>query len=76
MTLSDLMALPVQSIAAPDCLLAMWWTGPLIGEALQLAHAWGFTLKTATGFTWHKTTVNGASHFGMGHRLKLYLSTR
>jgi N6-adenosine-specific RNA methylase IME4 len=65
--IDDLAELPVASIAAPDCLLAMWWVGPQPQEALDLVRAWGFELKNMTGFTWHKLTVKGKSHFGMGH---------
>lgn len=67
MTLEALMRLPVARLAAADCLLAMWWVPPMPAEALALVKAWGFTLKTMKGFTWHKTTVNGKSHFGMGN---------
>jgi N6-adenosine-specific RNA methylase IME4 len=67
MTLEDLMMLPVAAIAAKDCLLAMWWVPPMPAEALSLVKAWGFTLKTMKGFTWHKLTKHGRSHFGMGH---------
>lgn len=67
MTLDALKCLYVQSISAPNCLLAMWWTGSMIREALELSAAWGFTFKTANGFTWHKTTITGKSHFGMGN---------
>jgi N6-adenosine-specific RNA methylase IME4 len=67
MTLDALKALPVQSIAAPDCLLAMWWVGPMPQEALDLIKVWGFTLKTMKGFTWHKLTKHGKDHFGMGN---------
>lgn len=67
MTLDALKALPIQQIAAKDCLLAMWWVGPMPQEALDLVKAWGFTLKTMKGFTWHKLTKHGKDHFGMGH---------
>lgn len=60
-------ALPVQRIAADDCLLAMWWVAPMPVEALKVVAAWGFKLKTMKGFTWHKTTAHGLSHFGMGN---------
>lgn len=64
----DLAQIPVANIAAPDCLLAMWWVGPQPQEALDLVKAWGFELKTMKGFTWHKVTAkNGKSHFGMGN---------
>lgn len=67
MGLDDIKALDVASIAADDCLLAMWWVPPQPAEALAVVEAWGFTLKTMCGFTWHKVTKNGKDHFGMGH---------
>jgi N6-adenosine-specific RNA methylase IME4 len=66
-SLKDLINLPVQDLAADDCLLAMWWVPPMPIEALTLVDAWGFTLKTMKGLSWHKTTKTGLSHFGMGH---------
>lgn len=67
MTLEQLCALPVADLAADDCLLAMWWVNPMPAEALQVVAAWGFTIKTMAGFTWHKITKNGHRHFGMGN---------
>jgi len=67
MTLDDIKALPVNEIADDDCLLAMWWVPVMPLEALAVVEAWGFKLKTMKGFTWHKRTKNGRSHFGMGH---------
>lgn len=68
MTIEDLMKMDVGSIAADNCLLAMWHVAPMPQEALDLVKAWGFTIKTTKGFTWHKlTTKNGLSNFGMGH---------
>lgn len=68
MNLADIKALPVAQIAAPDCLLAMWWVPPMPAEALAVVEAWGFTLKTMQGFTWHKLSKTGkADHFGMGN---------
>lgn len=66
MTTEQLCALPVAKIAARDCLLAMWWVAPMPEEALRVVKAWGFTLKTMKGFTWHKVTKHGLDHFGMG----------
>lgn len=67
MTVAQLCALNVSTIAADDCLLAMWWVPPMPEEALAVVRAWGFELKTMKGFTWHKRTRNGKSHFGMGN---------
>lgn len=57
----------IDSIAADDCLLAMWWVPPMPQEALALINSWGFKLKTMKGFTWHKITKHGKDHFGMGN---------
>ena len=59
--------LPVDQIAADDCLLAMWWVPPQPVEALYVVDAWGFKLKTMQGFTWAKRTKRGLWHFGMGN---------
>jgi N6-adenosine-specific RNA methylase IME4 len=66
MNMEDLMALPVKSIAAENCLLAMWWVPPMPNEALKLAEAWGFNFKTMFGLMWHKKTKNGKDLFGLG----------
>lgn len=67
MTVEEIRSLPVNDIAADDCLLAMWWVAPMPFEALSIVEAWGFKLKTMKGFTWHKETKFGKSHFGMGN---------
>lgn len=54
MTLSDLMQLPINRIAAKDCTLFMWHVPPMPMEALKLVEAWGFKLTTMKGFTWIK----------------------
>ena len=68
MDLNTIKQLDVASIAADDCLLAMWWVPPMPQEALDVVRAWDFTLKTMQGFTWHKLSKTGkADHFGMGN---------
>lgn len=61
----EMAQLPVGRIAAPDCLLLMWATMPMLPNALGLMAAWGFTYKTA-GFTWVKTSKHGKEFIGMG----------
>lgn len=63
----DIARLPVPDIAAPDCLLAMWWVAAMPDETLHIARFWGFELKTMTGFTWAKISSIGGVQFGMGH---------
>jgi N6-adenosine-specific RNA methylase IME4 len=66
MTLEQMKQLPIQDIAANDCVLVMWWVGSQPQEAIDLAKAWGFTIKTMTGFNWVKLTKLGKLFFGMG----------
>lgn len=65
-TIDDMKALPVDDIAADDCVLVMWWVGAMPQEAIDLVHAWGFTMKTMTGFVWEKLTKKEKPFFGMG----------
>jgi N6-adenosine-specific RNA methylase IME4 len=46
MTLEDIKALPVAEWAAPDCILLLWATDPLLPRALEVIEAWGFSYKT------------------------------
>jgi N6-adenosine-specific RNA methylase IME4 len=67
MTLGALKALPVASLAAPDCALLVWATFPLLPEALEVISAWGFTFK-GNGFLWAKQSTTGRTwHFGCGY---------
>jgi N6-adenosine-specific RNA methylase IME4 len=58
MTIDDIKAMPVADYAAPDCVLFLWITNPLLRVGLEVITAWGFTYKTV-GFTWVKTTKDG-----------------
>ncbi|KZN62617.1 adenine methylase [Pseudoalteromonas luteoviolacea CPMOR-1] len=66
MSVDELKAMPVDSIAADDCILVMWYVGAMPEEAIAVVKAWGFTLKNMNGFNWNKLTVNGKPVFGMG----------
>lgn len=66
MDADDIAALPVQHLAAPDCVLVMWATAPMLDVALNVMAAWGFAFKTAGA--WHKRSSTGqADHFGTGY---------
>lgn len=52
MTLDEIIALPVPSIAAPDCILWLWTTNAHMREAFAVLDAWGFEQKTI--LTWAK----------------------
>lgn len=67
MTLDAIKALPVASLAAPDCALLLWATFPLLPEALDVIRAWGFAFK-GDGFLWAKQSSTGRTwHFGCGY---------
>lgn len=67
MSVNAICGMDVKSIAAKDCLLAMWWVGPMPYEALNVVFHWGFRLLNMKGFCWRKTTKHGKEHFGMGN---------
>ncbi|GJD31450.1 hypothetical protein PMNALOAF_2709 [Methylobacterium adhaesivum] len=66
MTLDEIKALPVASIAADDAVLLLWAIDPLLEEAFKVGRAWGFTPKTV-GFYWTKTGRGHRQHVGMGY---------
>lgn len=68
MPLERIMALPVAGLAAPDCLLWLWATNPMLPQAFEVLRAWGFTFKTAGH--WAKTTARGKLAFGTGYVLR------
>ena len=67
MSLEDIKALPVGSLASRDCVLFLWVTDPLLREGLEVMAAWGFKYKTVA-FTWAKRTRTEKSWFmGLGY---------
>ena len=55
--LKELKKLDVNSIAADDCILFMWTTGPQFANSIELGKAWGFEYKTVA-FVWDKQVHN------------------
>lgn len=53
MSLQDINHLPVASLAAKDCHLFLWTTGPNLEQAFEVISAWGFKYSTLA-FTWVK----------------------
>ena len=67
MTQQELLGLPVGLWAQEDSHLYLWTTNAHMGEALQLAKAWGFDQKTI--ITWVKGRIEGGrlvQHMGTG----------
>jgi Transcriptional activator, adenine-specific DNA methyltransferase len=61
MNYGQLVAFPVEKMAAPDCHLFLWTTHKFLPMALNLSEAWGFGYVCL--FTWHKNV--GMKPFGM-----------
>jgi N6-adenosine-specific RNA methylase IME4 len=69
MSLDDVKALPVASLAAPDCVLVLWSTQTHLPMALDVLETWGFTYKTAGA--WAKLSKSGTKWpFGTGYILR------
>jgi hypothetical protein len=50
--LEEIKALAVASIAAPDCVLFLWATVPMLPQALDVMATWGFAYRS--GLAWAK----------------------
>ena len=53
----EMMKIPIQEIAADDCLLFMWVTNPHLAQGIELGRAWGFEYRTVA-FVWDKMNHN------------------
>lgn len=53
---------------APDAILFLWRLASMQREALLVAEAWGFEVKSEV--VWRKTTSGGRPHFGMGRYVR------
>lgn len=60
MTLAEIKAVPIPSIAARDCHLFLWTTTPHLVEALEVMKVWGFRYSTVA-FVWIKTNKHAPS---------------
>ena len=68
MKIEDIKRLPIWELAADDAVLAMWYTGTHFKEAIELAKAWGFDVRTIKGFTWVKFNELAEDHFNKALR--------
>ncbi len=68
MTMDEIKALPIRDLAADNCLLWLWTTGPFLRISMDVLDAWGFVYKTSG--VWNKVTKNGKPGFGTGYWLR------
>ena len=69
MPMEEIMTLPVGDLAAKDCVLLLWTTGPFLPDAIRTIEAWGFEYKTVA-FNWVKTRSGGVLHTGLGYHTR------
>src|SRR3979409_158464 len=59
MKLDEIMALPIEQIAAPTAHLYLWCPNAMLPEGLAVMRAWGFAYKS--NIVWHKVRKEGGS---------------
>jgi N6-adenosine-specific RNA methylase IME4 len=59
MKLDEIMALPVEQVAAPTAHLYLWCPNALLPEGIAVMKAWGFAYKS--NIVWHKVRKDGGS---------------
>jgi N6-adenosine-specific RNA methylase IME4 len=62
MSIAQIAALPVDKLAAKDCVLFMWGIWCMLPEALRVVDAWGFKYKTCA-FCWSKADATQMDMF-------------
>lgn len=66
LTDEEIYSLPVGDIAAENCILFLWATGPKLREAFKAISSWGFDYRTL-GFVWVKQNRKSPTwFFGLG----------
>jgi N6-adenosine-specific RNA methylase IME4 len=69
MTIEQLCAMDVKSIADDDAVLFLWVTSPLLEECFYVIKAWGFKYKTS--FVWDKVKHNMGHYNSVRHEFLL-----
>ena len=49
----EICALPIEELAAPNCVLFLWCCWPTLEQSLRVIKSWGFTFKSCA-FSWMK----------------------
>lgn len=63
----DIASLPINTLAADNCVLFLWAVWPKLAETWNVIERWGFTYKTIA-WVWVKAKRSGFGHFtGMGY---------
>jgi N6-adenosine-specific RNA methylase IME4 len=68
-SLDEIKKRDVASISAPDCVLFLWATVPMLPQALEVLAAWGFTYKSHC--IWRKNKAGTGYWFRNAHEVLL-----
>jgi N6-adenosine-specific RNA methylase IME4 len=68
-SIDEICALNVMDIVAPDAVLFLWITSPLLEDAFQVIAAWGFKYKAS--FVWDKMRHNHGNYNSVRHEFLL-----
>jgi N6-adenosine-specific RNA methylase IME4 len=69
MDLNAIKRLPVEMLAAENCVLWLWCTHPMLPQAIEVCRSWGFEYKTSG--VWSKRNAEtGKLAFGTGYLLR------
>ncbi|HEV7278417.1 MAG TPA: MT-A70 family methyltransferase [Devosiaceae bacterium] len=71
--LATIKARPVGTLAAPDCVLFLWATAPMLPQALEVMRFWGFEYKSQ--FVWDKLE-EGTGYWNRNRHELLLVGTR
>lgn len=74
MSLDEICALPVASVAAKDSVLFLWTTSPKLEEAFAVIRAWGFEYKTS--MVWKKEGAIGMGYYARIDHEFVLIATR
>lgn len=67
LSLKDIKNLPVEDLAADNCVLFIWVTFPFLEKGFEVIKAWGFQYKTV-GYVWVKRNKKSDGWFwGLGY---------
>lgn len=69
MDLNGICAMPVEQLAAEDCVLFLWTTSPKLEESFQVIKAWGFEYRTCA--VWVKDKIGMGYYFRQRHEMLL-----
>ena len=74
MSLAELRAMPVKSIAAPASVCFLWATTPLGDDPFRVLEDWGFSYKTK--WYWHKVGRKGIGYWTRGEVEEVLIGVR